>query len=425
MTFGERIQQLRKQRKMSQEELGEKLEVTRQTISKWELDQSTPDLDYIIGISNFFEVTTDYLIKGSEEETGTNRGQSAVMPVPQLQYCEDTSQYDNTEYRVSPSGAVSVASEPYIIKVNFNINLKALLKYLLALVFMFLGCMGAFLGSYMIIHPYEFNLSGLGVIMSMLLFLISGGVFVIALSVFAPALMSVRKHLLKKMQRVKNFGGAFASAYKNARTEIKSEETGGSADTYNKDKTENISQSVPNQKVNGASPAFKKFFCVILMLLSLVGTFISIAEIYYYYDISLRYKNPYGVMLNTIFLLISISLFIIGIKVGWFSRSKVKSNSFDLGGAVNDSLHNEPLTVGAKNQEKAVKIREKAELKAAMTIEKYKSKAEKTRPHNEAAAEKIIAQGEMKAAKILDKAEAKLKYRDTEGDQVKKGAHLR
>lgn len=423
MTFGERIQQLRKQRKMSQEELGEKLEVTRQTISKWELDQSTPDLDYIIGISNFFEVTTDYLIKGSGEETVTNRGQSTVMPVPQLQYCEDTSQYDNTEYRVSPSGAVSVASEPYIIKVNFNINLKALLKYLLALVFMFLGCMGAFMGIYIIMHPYEFSLNGFFFILSMLLFLISGGVFVIALSVFAPALMSVREHILKKKQMVKNFGDAFASAYKNVTTERTAGETGDSADTYNKDKTENISQSVPNQKVNGANSAFKKFLGVILILLSLIGTFISIAEITYYYD--MRYRNPYGVIMEAIFLLISVSLFIIGIKVGRFSRTKVKSNSFSFGETVTDILPNEPLSAGAKNQEKAVKIREKAELKAAMTIEKYKSKAEKARPHNEAAAEKIIAQGEMKAAKILDKAEAKLKYFDTEGGQVKKGAHLR
>ena len=46
MTLGEKIQKLRKQRGLSQEALAEKVTVTRQTTSKWELGQSTPDLDF-------------------------------------------------------------------------------------------------------------------------------------------------------------------------------------------------------------------------------------------------------------------------------------------------------------------------------------------------------------------------------------------
>ena len=64
MSFGENLQKLRKQKGWSQEELAEKLELTRQTVSKWELEQSTPDLDYIIALSDLFQVSTDYLIKG-------------------------------------------------------------------------------------------------------------------------------------------------------------------------------------------------------------------------------------------------------------------------------------------------------------------------------------------------------------------------
>lgn len=45
MTIGEKIQKLRKQRGLSQEALAEKVTVTRQTISKWELGQSLPDLE--------------------------------------------------------------------------------------------------------------------------------------------------------------------------------------------------------------------------------------------------------------------------------------------------------------------------------------------------------------------------------------------
>ncbi|MCD8148500.1 MAG: helix-turn-helix domain-containing protein [Clostridiales bacterium] len=63
MTLGEKIQKLRKQQGLSQEALAEKVTVTRQTISKWELGQSTPDLDFIAQLSDIFNVTSDYLIK--------------------------------------------------------------------------------------------------------------------------------------------------------------------------------------------------------------------------------------------------------------------------------------------------------------------------------------------------------------------------
>lgn len=63
MTLGEKIKKLRKQQGLSQEALAEKVTITRQTISKWELDQSTPDLDFIAQLSDIFSVTSDYLIK--------------------------------------------------------------------------------------------------------------------------------------------------------------------------------------------------------------------------------------------------------------------------------------------------------------------------------------------------------------------------
>lgn len=58
MTFGEKLQKLRKARRLSQEELAARLSVTRQTISKWELDQSTPELGLLAQISDIFGVTT-------------------------------------------------------------------------------------------------------------------------------------------------------------------------------------------------------------------------------------------------------------------------------------------------------------------------------------------------------------------------------
>lgn len=71
MTLGQKITNLRKARGMTQEELSEAIGVTRQTISKWELDTSTPDLDYLCKLCDLFGVTADYLIRPEKETVET------------------------------------------------------------------------------------------------------------------------------------------------------------------------------------------------------------------------------------------------------------------------------------------------------------------------------------------------------------------
>ena len=73
MNIADRIQYLRKQRGLSQEELADKMGVSRQAVSKWESEQSTPDLDKIIIMSDLFEVTTDYILKGIEPVSPTSK----------------------------------------------------------------------------------------------------------------------------------------------------------------------------------------------------------------------------------------------------------------------------------------------------------------------------------------------------------------
>ena len=68
MSLGERLIELRKNMHLSQEEVAEKLGVTRQTVSKWETDQSTPDFDKIEPICKLYSITTDELISGKKEE---------------------------------------------------------------------------------------------------------------------------------------------------------------------------------------------------------------------------------------------------------------------------------------------------------------------------------------------------------------------
>lgn len=68
MNFNNRLYRLRKQKGFSQEELANRLNVSRQTISKWEVGDSTPDMEKLIAISDLFNVSLDNLITGKEDE---------------------------------------------------------------------------------------------------------------------------------------------------------------------------------------------------------------------------------------------------------------------------------------------------------------------------------------------------------------------
>lgn len=63
MILAEKIAYLRKQKEWSQEELADRLEISRQSVSKWESGASIPELDKIIGMSHIFGVSTDFLLK--------------------------------------------------------------------------------------------------------------------------------------------------------------------------------------------------------------------------------------------------------------------------------------------------------------------------------------------------------------------------
>jgi len=66
MNFAEKIFTLRKSNELTQEQMAEELHVSRQSISKWESGQATPELEHIVAMSQIFNVTTDYLLKPSE-----------------------------------------------------------------------------------------------------------------------------------------------------------------------------------------------------------------------------------------------------------------------------------------------------------------------------------------------------------------------
>lgn len=90
MNLGETLTNLRKSKGLSQEHLAEKLNLTRQTISKWELNQSSPDIDYLVELSDFFGVTTDYLIKG-EESIDTGNTDVVILKTSDTEHVEGMS----------------------------------------------------------------------------------------------------------------------------------------------------------------------------------------------------------------------------------------------------------------------------------------------------------------------------------------------
>lgn len=72
MNLGERLFELRKAKKLTQDDVAEKLKVTRQTVSKWETNQSTPDFDKIVPLCELYEITPNELLTGKEQEVVDN-----------------------------------------------------------------------------------------------------------------------------------------------------------------------------------------------------------------------------------------------------------------------------------------------------------------------------------------------------------------
>ena len=83
MTFSDKLIALRKKAGWSQEELAERLNVSRQSVSKWESAQSMPDIDKILQLSSLFSVTTDCLLKDTQDDPQPAAAQTP-SPLPRV-----------------------------------------------------------------------------------------------------------------------------------------------------------------------------------------------------------------------------------------------------------------------------------------------------------------------------------------------------
>lgn len=91
MNLGERLFELRKAKSLTQDEVAEKLNVTRQTVSKWETNQSTPDFDKIVPISELFEIGIEELLTGKVKEEKQEKEEEIKEKVPTKQEVKEKS----------------------------------------------------------------------------------------------------------------------------------------------------------------------------------------------------------------------------------------------------------------------------------------------------------------------------------------------
>ena len=80
MTLGQRIQELRKQSNLSQEALGEKLGVSRQAVSRWEMDGAVPEVDKLVAMARLFDVSLNELLQVNGPGRLNSAGRSGALP---------------------------------------------------------------------------------------------------------------------------------------------------------------------------------------------------------------------------------------------------------------------------------------------------------------------------------------------------------
>ena len=122
MILAEKITALRKRMNWSQEELAEKLDISRQSVSKWEVGATIPDLDKILKMSEIFGVSTDYLLKDEMEETELSGGKDT--PEGRTVSVEEANEFMKLSQDVS--GKIALAVSLFILSPVILFQLMAL-----------------------------------------------------------------------------------------------------------------------------------------------------------------------------------------------------------------------------------------------------------------------------------------------------------
>lgn len=110
MTFGEKIQKLRKEKGLSQEELSYQLEVSRQAISKWENDNGYPETEKIVRMSKIFNVSLDYLLAEETHKEDTSHENEKGIYVSRESASGYLMYQKNKHLKIASAVAICIAS---------------------------------------------------------------------------------------------------------------------------------------------------------------------------------------------------------------------------------------------------------------------------------------------------------------------------
>ena len=201
MTFGEKLKKLRTDKSLTQEELAEKLYVTRTAISKWESDRGYPNIDSLKQISKFFSVTVDELLSSGElltiaEEENRQKEKSfrdlvyALLDLSAMMLLFLPFFAQNSGVEIQSVSLIALEGvQPYLKIAYFAVTIAMILMGVLTLSLQNCG-LSAWLKSKTVISLV------LGII-SVLLFMISSqvyaGVFAFALLVIKSVMLIIRR----------------------------------------------------------------------------------------------------------------------------------------------------------------------------------------------------------------------------------------
>lgn len=167
MSLADNIMQLRKQHGYSQEELADKLDVSRQAVSKWESGQSVPDLDKLVKMSEIFSVSTDTLLKNDVEESASATATERKKPTRRVSKAEAEEYLSavHATYKKTALGVLLCILSPVVMFVLLGVSMLtdgalpetvAVLVGLCVLLCIVAVAVGIFVWSGLKTAPYEY-----------------------------------------------------------------------------------------------------------------------------------------------------------------------------------------------------------------------------------------------------------------------------
>ncbi|HPY83532.1 MAG TPA: helix-turn-helix transcriptional regulator [Ruminococcus flavefaciens] len=162
MILADKIIDLRKKAGLSQEELAEKLGVSRQSVSKWEGAQSTPDLNRILQLSQIFGVSTDYLLKEEIEtaaEAPTEAAPEETEPPLRHVSMEEANKFlelNRKRALMVPAGVAVIILSVIAPILSDSLNCKSDTFAVIIMLLMIASSVGVFIVSGMMMDPYDY-----------------------------------------------------------------------------------------------------------------------------------------------------------------------------------------------------------------------------------------------------------------------------